>query len=170
VPVPLLGKSGTSEHSEPSTIKNVNDMSRVAHRLLCSAPAKLQRLSRCTTTSRREFSTSRAIRAHGVFAGIASSRMTTPWIDAYNHQHEKGDPQPAPARDMSPKKMSDSYHKMVRLDTVYLNKSLSRIVTALSLRRLNFHHCASLSRALRSCDLDTPTRSRQMAFRYIPKC
>ena len=169
--MPLLGKSGTSGHSEPSTIKNVNDMSsRVAHRLLCSAPVKLQRLSRCTTASRREFSTSRAIRAHGVFAGIASSRMTTPWIDAYNHQNEKGDSKPAPARDLSPKKMSDSYHKMVRWDTMYWNKSLSKILTALSPRRLAFRHCTSLSRAAYSCDLDTSTWPGQVAFRYLPKC
>ena len=73
--------------------------------------------------SRRKFSTSQATRAHGVFAGIASSRMTTPWIDAYNHQHEKGVAQSVPTRDLSPKKMSDSYHKMVCLD-----KSLNRAV------------------------------------------
>jgi hypothetical protein len=90
--------------------------SQKTQRLISVVSLTPYRLSRCNGALGRGFSTSRAARAHGVFAGIASSRMTTPWIDAYNNQHEKGDEQPASARDLSPKKMSDSYHKMVNCD------------------------------------------------------
>jgi len=56
----------------------------------------------------RSFATSRA---HGIFAGIAQSRITTPWIDAFQNK----DKQQATSRNrnVEPKKMSDSYHRVV---------------------------------------------------------
>ena len=57
----------------------------------------------------------------GVYTALTEMRVRTPWIEALRTQQKDGiDPrkksaQPAtpPARDLTPKKMSDSYHRVV---------------------------------------------------------
>lgn len=53
----------------------------------------------------------------GVFTGLTDGRLPTPWIDAWrlqNQGHGSTDEEAQPdERDLSPKKMSDSYHRVV---------------------------------------------------------
>ena len=57
----------------------------------------------------------------GVYTALTEMRVKTPWIEALRKQQEDGiDPRrksdkPAtpPDRDLTPKKMSDSYHRVV---------------------------------------------------------
>jgi acyl-coenzyme A thioesterase 9 len=56
-------------------------------------------------------------RTDGVFRGLTDERLPTPWIEAFrNQQHVKGNDvskaQPQ-ERDLSPRKMRDSYHRIV---------------------------------------------------------
>lgn len=58
----------------------------------------------------------------GVFPALTEMRVKTPWIEALRRQREEGnDPAKRSStsatpndRDLSPKKMSDSYHRVVR--------------------------------------------------------
>lgn len=72
----------------------------------------------------------------GVFRGLTDERLPTPWIEAWRKQQEgKGMAVPEPdakpqERDMSPRKMSDSYHRVVLplgqdpwLSDTYINAS-----------------------------------------------
>lgn len=75
-----------------------------------------------------------ARRTDGVFHGLTDTRERLPWIEAFRRQQEgkdvaSDDGTPA-ERDMSPKRMSDSYHRVVlplgqdpSLSDVYINSS-----------------------------------------------
>ncbi|KAK0384693.1 hypothetical protein NLU13_7171 [Sarocladium strictum] len=75
-----------------------------------------------------------ANRTDGVFRGLTDERLPTPWIEAFrNQKHGKGsttsESQPQ-ERDLSPRKMSDSYHRVVLplgqdpwLSDTYINSS-----------------------------------------------
>ena len=70
-----------------------------------------------------------------MFRGLSDDRLSTPWIEAWKAQQEgrsAGPPGPETAgeRDLSPKKMSDSYHRVVLplgrdpwLSDTYINAS-----------------------------------------------
>ena len=56
----------------------------------------------------------------GVFSGLTAMRVAKPWIQALreqeNGQARSQSPRPAePAKELKPKKMSSSYHSMVRI-------------------------------------------------------
>nr|OQO29545.1 hypothetical protein B0A51_04103 [Rachicladosporium sp. CCFEE 5018] len=86
----------------------------------------------------RAFTVCTARRTDGVFRALTENRVRTPWIEALRKKQQEGeDPTKASGkaktpkdRDLSPKKMSDSYHRVVLplaqdpwlLDT-YLNSS-----------------------------------------------
>ena len=71
----------------------------------------------------------------GVFRGLSDDRLSTPWIEAWRALQDGrsvGPPVPGEAgeRDLSPKKMSDSYHRVVLplgrdpwLSDTYINAS-----------------------------------------------
>lgn len=86
--------------------------------------------SRCTRSIPLNISPRRY--AHGVFKGLTESRIVTPWIEALRKKQaeELAPPQPAGDRDMTPKKMGDSYHQVelplgedLWLSDTYLNAS-----------------------------------------------
>lgn len=75
----------------------------------------------------------------GVFRGLTDGRLPTPWIEAFRkqqqqqHEAEKGtaahDARPK-ERDLSPRRMSDSYHRVILplgqdpwLSDTYINSS-----------------------------------------------
>ncbi|KAL2205724.1 acyl-coenzyme A thioesterase 9 [Sarocladium strictum] len=73
-------------------------------------------------------------RTDGVFRGLTDERLPTPWIEAFRNQQDgkKSDPSPSEPqeRDLSPRKMSDSYHRVVLplgqdpwLSDAYINSS-----------------------------------------------
>ncbi|KAI4860138.1 Thioesterase/thiol ester dehydrase-isomerase [Hypoxylon rubiginosum] len=73
-------------------------------------------------------------RTDGVFRGLADNRLPRPWIEAWRLQQEKknvaSDEARSQERDLSPKKMSDSYHRVVLplgrdpwLSDTYINAS-----------------------------------------------
>ena len=86
----------------------------------------------------RAFHASSAQRTDGVFKELTAQRLRTPWIEALRKQQAAGKgpsqasetPQTPKERDLTPKKMTDSFHKVVLplandpwlLDT-YLNAS-----------------------------------------------
>ncbi|KAI1760011.1 Thioesterase/thiol ester dehydrase-isomerase [Hypoxylon sp. FL1150] len=70
----------------------------------------------------------------GVFTGLSDNRLPMPWIEAWRLQQEKknvaSDEAKPQARDLTPKKMSDSYHRVVLplgrdpwLSDTYINAS-----------------------------------------------
>ncbi|KAL1845376.1 hypothetical protein VTK73DRAFT_602 [Phialemonium thermophilum] len=82
--------------------------------------------------SPRGFASTRPARTDGVFQGLSDNQM--PWIEALRRQKEGKNPVSenggAKERDLSPKKMSDSYHRVVLplgrdpwLSDTYLNSS-----------------------------------------------
>lgn len=78
------------------------------------------------------------MRTDGVFRELTSMRVRTPWVEALHQQQQEGQQPGKPSgrpevpkdRDLTPKRMSDSYHSVVLplardpwlLDT-YLNSS-----------------------------------------------
>lgn len=70
----------------------------------------------------RQLHTTSAYRTDGVYKDLTSMRVRTPWIEALRKQREEGidptksssNPATPPNRDLMPKKMSDSYHRVVR--------------------------------------------------------
>ena len=70
----------------------------------------------------RQLHTTPAYRTDGVYKDLTSMRVRTPWIEALREQREEGidptkkssTPATPPDRDLTPKKMSDSYHRVVR--------------------------------------------------------
>lgn len=67
----------------------------------------------------RSFRTGTPLRrgTHGVFRGLSDERLPMPWIEAFKLKQEGQVPNFAESqqqeRDMSPKKMKDSYHRVV---------------------------------------------------------
>lgn len=76
--------------------------------------------------ARRTFSISAADRTDGVFRALTEERVQMPWVEAFRKQqtdgkaaHEpSGKPETPADRDLSPRKMQDSYHSVVRSATV----------------------------------------------------
>lgn len=68
----------------------------------------------------QHFSTTRQRGTDGVFRALTDQRVQTPWVEAFRKKQQQGMPKPSgqpetPAdRDLSPKKMSESYHSVVR--------------------------------------------------------
>ena len=70
----------------------------------------------------RRFHATPACSTDGVFGELTSMRVRTPWIEALRKQREEGSdptktssvPATPPHRDLTPKKMSDSFHRVVR--------------------------------------------------------
>lgn len=91
-----------------------------------------------SSATRRSFSCSSVRRTDGVFRELTSMRVRTPWVEAFRRQQQEGQHPGKPSekstvpknRDLTPKRMSDSYHSVVLplardpwlLDT-YLNSS-----------------------------------------------
>lgn len=72
--------------------------------------------------ARRQFHRSPIRSTDGVYKALTEMRVRTPWVEALrNSQKEAGKPTEPPASysppDMTPKKMSDSYHRVVSLST-----------------------------------------------------
>jgi acyl-coenzyme A thioesterase 9 len=70
----------------------------------------------------------------GVFRGLTDTRLRTPWIEAFRLQQEgkenQNEEEVPKERDLTPKKMSDSYHRVVLplgqdpwLSDTYINSS-----------------------------------------------
>ncbi|CAK7206322.1 hypothetical protein SEUCBS139899_009111 [Sporothrix eucalyptigena] len=92
---------------------------------LASSPA-----TRCSRT----FTTSSPQRTDGVFRGLTDTRLPIPWIEAFRKQQEGQMAELAEAnneeRDLTPRKMKDSYHRVVLplgrdpwLSDTYINSS-----------------------------------------------
>ena len=74
----------------------------------------LRRIS-YTILARRRFHRSHVDLEQRAFEGLTQSRITTPWLDALENQ-KKGisqSPTKIEQQDLSPKKMSDTYHRAV---------------------------------------------------------
>ncbi|KAI2635233.1 Thioesterase/thiol ester dehydrase-isomerase [Xylaria nigripes] len=107
-----------------------------ARRLLSSASSKLAQTlhaqpSRVVT---RNIHSTHARRTDGVFHGLSDSRSRLPWIEAFKRQQDGKNVSLHDAipdqRDMRPKRMSDSYHRVVlplgrdpSLSDTYINSS-----------------------------------------------
>ncbi|KAL2041169.1 hypothetical protein N7G274_006113 [Stereocaulon virgatum] len=71
--------------------------------------------------SMRQLHTSQAYQTDGVYKDLTSMRVRTPWIEALRKQREEetdptkksGTPETPPNRDLTPKNMSDSYHRVI---------------------------------------------------------
>ncbi len=92
------------------------------------------RLGRFYLDSSRCFHASAGRRTDGVFHGLSDNRLATPWIEALRAQHKERDTgvchEEVKDRDLSPKKMSDSYHRVILplgrdpwLSDTYINAS-----------------------------------------------
>ena len=78
-------------------------------------------LRRLQQQTRRPFSTTIRPQTDGVFRALTENRIQTPWIDALREKERGGHDPSKPSgksetpndRDLSPKRMSDSYHSVV---------------------------------------------------------
>lgn len=81
--------------------------------IVCSIPCPLQS---------RQFQTTSVCSTDGVYKALTEMRVKTPWIEALRTQRKQGsDPittsdtsSKPPEHNLRPKKMSDSYHRVVR--------------------------------------------------------
>lgn len=89
---------------------------------------------RLSPYGRRGFQTTATSHTDGVFHGLADTRLPMPWIEAFRLQQQGNPPGKAEdypeERDLTPKKMSDSYHRVVLplgqdpwLSDTYINSS-----------------------------------------------
>ncbi|KAF2740676.1 Thioesterase/thiol ester dehydrase-isomerase [Polyplosphaeria fusca] len=96
-----------------STARATIRPSTVLIRCNCTPNARLRR-------PRREFHSSPSQRTDGVFRELTSMRVRTPWIEALRKQQAEsadphkpsGMPKMPPGRDLTPKRMRDSYHSV----------------------------------------------------------
>lgn len=71
----------------------------------------------------RRFHANPTCRTDGVYQGLTNMRVKTPWVEALRKQREEGfnptktsdTPLTPLDRDLKPKKMSDSFHRVVRV-------------------------------------------------------
>ena len=88
-------------------------------RVLRKAWAALAPLS---SPALRRFHATPAYNTDGVYRDLTNMRVRTPWVEALRQQREEGSgpikasstPATPPVRDLTPKKMSDSFHRVVR--------------------------------------------------------
>ncbi|KAI1813865.1 Thioesterase/thiol ester dehydrase-isomerase [Poronia punctata] len=84
--------------------------------------------------AKRDLHSTNVRRTDGVFRGLTDDRSRLPWIEAFKQQQEgkdhSKDEEGPKERDMTPKKMSDSYHRVVlplgrdpSLSDTYINSS-----------------------------------------------
>lgn len=79
---------------------------------------QLSRTSWCQHGQSRAFAACRPLRTDGVFRALTGERVQKPWIEAFREQQsgqyaQEKQPATPKDRDLSPKKMSDSYHSVV---------------------------------------------------------
>ena len=74
------------------------------------------------------FHTSQSVKTDGVYHELTAMRVRTPWIEAFRKQQAEGStegriasPATAAKQENLPKKMSDSYHRIVRTEPDSLN-------------------------------------------------
>lgn len=131
-PAPQPVQPNTMAHLSRTTLHR---LSRAAE-CSCARPF-LARPSSVLGTN-RAFRTTSSSRTDGVFRELTAQRLQTPWVEALRKQQEESKsgtekpatPQVPKQRDLTPKRMDDSYHKVVLplaqdpwlLDT-YLNSS-----------------------------------------------
>ena len=67
------------------------------------------------SSSVRLFHSTPCCSTDGVYQELTSLRVKTPWIEALRTREKEGQktPPPTPERDLKPKRMSDSYHRLV---------------------------------------------------------
>ncbi|KAI0096268.1 Thioesterase/thiol ester dehydrase-isomerase [Nemania sp. FL0031] len=121
--------------SSISSISSISSFSSFSFPLAASCystPRSPRAASSLVTT--RHFHGTPARSTDGVFHGLTDSRSRLPWIEAFRRQQEGknvalGDGMPR-ERDLTPKKMSDSYHRVVlplgrdpSLSDTYINSS-----------------------------------------------
>ncbi|KAK7953813.1 hypothetical protein PG988_014507 [Apiospora saccharicola] len=107
---------------------------RVVRSLLTTASRTVRRGQNDRILQTRCLHATPSRRTDGVFRGLTDDRLPTPWIEAFRLQQSgkgTGSDDALPhERDMSPKKMSDSYHRVVLplgqdpwLSDTYINSS-----------------------------------------------
>lgn len=73
-------------------------------------------------SSHRSFSAATPRQTDGVFTALTNERVQTPWVEAFRKQQAEkaagekpsaGQPSVPKERDLTPRKMSDSYHSVV---------------------------------------------------------
>jgi len=104
--------------------------SRAACRRLCTI-SKCFRLKLTTVSPRfiRSFHSSTPRLTDGVFRALTEARVRTPWIEAFRKKQAEGSdptkaldkPQVPADRDLTPKRMSDSYHSVVSVFLAHLS-------------------------------------------------
>lgn len=77
---------------------------------------------KCTTRQQRWLSSSSKLQTDGVFRALTENRVQIPWIEALRNKQKDGTdpskptdtPETPAERDLTPRRMSDSYHSVVR--------------------------------------------------------
>ena len=82
----------------------------------------LRNLTALRRPALRRFHATPVCRTDGVYKDLTNMRVRTPWVEALRKHKEEGydptktstTPATPPDRDLTPKKMSDSFHRVVR--------------------------------------------------------
>lgn len=97
-------------------------MNRIAiSRILQSAHARKLICANACPSTRRQLGTTTARKTDGVYKALTAMRVRIPWIEALTKQREQekwpakqsSTPPESPNRNLLPKKMSESFHKVV---------------------------------------------------------
>ena len=94
-------------------------------RILRSANARKLICANACPSIGRQLGTTTARKTDGVYKALTAMRVRIPWIEALTKQREQDNrpakqsiaPPESPERDLLPKKMSDSFHKVVCTST-----------------------------------------------------
>lgn len=105
------------------------EMSRIAiFRVLQSVNARKLIVANACPSTRRQLGTTTARKTDGVYKALTAMRVRIPWIEALT-KHREQEKRPAnqsitppesPNRNLLPKKMSDSFHKVVCISIGYI--------------------------------------------------
>ena len=96
---------------------------RIGQRLQRDNKARFQSSHlRSPSPAHRFFSSCQVRNTDGVYSALTEMRVKTPWVEALKSKREKGSEKAESSQistesnggDLSPKKMSDSYHRVVR--------------------------------------------------------
>ena len=125
---------GAGSYEEASNPISRDMMSRTA--LLKHIKADILRppfVTRCQNwASGKPFHTSQSVKTDGVYHELTAMRVRTPWIEAFRKQQEESStedrsasPATAAKHENFPKRMSDSYHRIVRTDRTHSRHALN---------------------------------------------
>lgn len=125
-----MSRSPRPLHWPSGSLYPNREMNRTAiFRILQSASSRKLICANACPSTRRQLGTTTARKTDGVYKALTAMRVRIPWIEALTKQREQEKwpakqsiiPPESPNRDLLPKKMSDSFHRVVCTSIGYIH-------------------------------------------------